>query len=441
MKIAKLTAGILLGVLTAYACGGKSTQAGGSNTNWFATCDSSAECGGGLTCWCGLCTKTCTDDCSASAGATCSAPPASCANPPTEMACAVQCAKDADCKDISSDATCVRSICRRKASVTSHPDSGAPLTCNEITTQAQNALQPLRDSADVTCQTNADCTAFSGVSCTNACASTVISNKGLAAIQSQLDRIDQTVCDQFHAQGCTVIEPPCVPRGNPTCAQGKCQYGEVGAPPPDGGTCDTEANDIHNTLLDALDALDKSCKVDADCTRVQPELSCEYGCPVDASTTAAASFAAMRASYESNLCASYNAQGCRPVITGCPFTPSEPPLCILGKCTDFVDTDAGWTCDGRATQIAADVHSAVVQADKKCSVDDDCQGLLPDTTCYHTCAYEAVSNAGAQSLQVALDGIEKGECPGFRQAGCSSPVTPCPSGGGAKCNAGTCSTQ
>jgi hypothetical protein len=357
------------------------------------------------------------------------------------MACAVQCAKDADCKDVGADATCVQSICRRPAVTTQH-DSGAPLTCDQLTTEAQNALQPLRDGADKSCQSAADCTEFTGVSCTNHCGTTKLSNKGLAAIQSQLDQIDRTVCNQFDAQGCKVIEPPCFPQGAPACVGGQCQSQPPGAlAQPDSGTCGPQGDQIHNTLLNALDALDKSCNVDADCTRVQPELSCEYGCPVDASTPGAAAFASMRAGYEQSLCASYNARGCTPVITGCPATPSDPPLCIQGTCTDFVDTDAGQTCDNRTAQITADVQAVVVGADRKCSADADCQIVLPSTTCYSTCTYESLSSAGAQSLQKGLDSIDNSECPGFRQASCKTDARKCLGHPASKCSAGVCSTQ
>ena len=36
----------------------------GSNTNWLRSCESDGECGEGLSCTCGVCSRVCEDDCS-----------------------------------------------------------------------------------------------------------------------------------------------------------------------------------------------------------------------------------------------------------------------------------------------------------------------------------------------------------------------------------------
>jgi hypothetical protein len=357
----------------------------------------------------------------------------------------VQCTKDADCKDVGADATCADSICRRKASITTQHDSGAPLTCNEITTEAQNALQPLRDGADESCQSDADCTEFPGLSCTNGCATVTISKSGLAAIQSHIDQVEAAWCTTFQKDGCTVLEPPCAFPGTPGCVNHKCRHVLPGAPQSDAGSCDSEANQINNTLLDALDRLDKSCNVDADCTRVQPELSCEYGCPVDVSTTAAAAFASMRADYETNLCASFNAQGCTPPPDGCLATQGDAPKCVEGVCIeDFTmttDRFAGMSCDQRTAQLTTELQGTVGVADTRCTKDADCASVMLVNNCMESCTYAPASTSGAQEIRAELAAIELEYCPWFTQAGCTVQRLPCVSPPLVKCNAGVCSTQ
>jgi hypothetical protein len=348
----------------------------------------------------------------------------------------VQCTKDADCNGVASDATCVQAICRRP--------TGAPLTCNELTSRAQAALQPLRDGADEACQIDADCTEFPDVSCTSDCQTVIISKNGLSAIQSQIDAIDQGLCSQFNRQGCVAIPKRCPFPGSLGCVHGQCQHVSPGAQL-DGGSCDSHAEQIHNTLLDALDKLDKSCKVDADCTRVQPELSCEYGCPVDASKTSAAAFVAMRAGFERDLCASYNMNGCRPVITGCPATAGDAPKCLQGVCIDVFTTTTdpaqGKSCAERTAQMSADIQPSVDAADKQCKIDADCDVVMLVNACMESCTYVPASTQGAAAIRAELGALETQDCSWFTQAGCTVQRLPCVAPPTPKCNAGVCSVQ
>jgi hypothetical protein len=340
----------------------------------------------------------------------------------------------------------VDSICRRKASVTTQHDSGPPLTCNEITTEAQNALQPLRDGADESCQSDGDCTEFPGLSCTNGCATVTISKSGLAAIQSHIDQVEAAWCTTFHKDGCTVLEPPCAFAGSPGCVNHKCQHVLPGAPQSDAGSCDSEANQINNTLLDALYRLDKSCNVDADCTRVQPELSCEYGCPVDVSTAGAAAFASMQSGLEGDLCESYNAQGCMRVITGCPSTPGDgTPKCLNNLCievtTTTTDPAVGGSCADRNDAMLRQVESMANAADTKCTIDADCTSVMLANACIESCTNVPVSIRGAAFVTAVLDAAELEYCSWFTKAGCTVQRLPCVSPPMVKCNAGVCSTQ
>ncbi|HVW25140.1 MAG TPA: hypothetical protein VHC69_07190 [Polyangiaceae bacterium] len=436
MKIAKLTAGVFLAVLTAYACGGKSTQSGGSNTNWFATCTSAADCGSGFECWCGICTKTCANDCNANAAAACVAPPPSCNSLPVTdqaMACAVPCAKDADCKSVGTNATCADSICRGAPVVSKN------LTCDQLTSRAQDSLQPLRAGADETCTTDADCTEFPGVSCTNACSTVTISKSGLARIQSQIDAVDGSVCAQFKDQGCTVLEPPCAFPGVPGCVKGMCQHVLPGMPV-DGGpsSCDSLAQQIGNQIA-AVSPLDTSCKVDADCTRVSMPGTCsEPGCLGPVSKAGAAALNAALAQV-GGLCSSFTSQGCVPRASGCGAETGDPPQCVQGVCTDVFSTspppDAGLSCADLTASMQAELQSVVGSADTKCSNAGDCNVVMLSNACLESCTYVAASQAGAGAIQNELDSIEKNECPAFTRAGCTVTRLPCPAPPTATCMA------
>ncbi|HVW25141.1 MAG TPA: hypothetical protein VHC69_07195 [Polyangiaceae bacterium] len=450
MKIAKLAAGIFLALSTIHACGGKSTEAaGGSNTNWFASCSASSECGGGLECWCGICTKTCASECSASAGATCTAPPPSCADPPQaakEEACALQCTKDADCKAAGADATCVDSLCRRTSLTTTTRDSGVPLTCDDLTRSATNALSPLRDAADESCNVDADCVEFPGVSCTNACATVTISKTGLAAIQPQIDAVESGVCAEFQHQGCTVLEPPCVFPGVPGCVQGQCQHVLPGAPRDAGASsCDARLQQIGQRLTTALQGLDRSCQVDADCTRIGPEDRCYSGCPTWlVSKSAAAAFAVTRAMVDADVCDPFLADGCTPpAFFGCPEILAAPPACNQGICgygSDTTPIDAGSICEDETSQMNMELQAVVDAADKSCAEDADCSGVSLGNACLGSCQWVAASTTGAVWIRDELATLDASSCVAFVQDGCTPVHPPCPSvpTGSPRCVAGKC---
>jgi hypothetical protein len=422
-----------------------SNQSGGSNTNWFESCNSNAECGSGLECWCGLCTKTCATDCaSGNAAATCSEPPGSCTDPSKKTACAVQCGKDADCKGLGASATCVDSVCR-KTSKTTTPKDGGTLTCDDRTAQVAARVQPLRDGVDLSCKTTDDCVSFPALSCQNACVSSLASKTGAAAVASQVAAIDDDVCTPFFDAGCKVLQPPCVFPGNPGCVAGKCQYVLPGGPADSGTTsCDARLQAIGDRLNTAIDALDTSCKTNDDCTRVGTDDKCWTGCDVYAvSKTAIASLAATRASVDTDLCDPFLADGCMPAtFFGCPEIPAEPPRCVQGVCTNVFTTtppeDAGLSCADRTTALHAELQPVVDAADTRCMVDDDCKVVMLVDACIESCTYSPVSQAGASSIQSELDDIAAKECPAFASAGCTVLRLPCVAPPVPTCEAGRC---
>lgn len=457
MKIAKLAGGILLVVLTAYACGGKSTQAGGSNTNWFSACSSSRECGGELECWCGMCTKTCGGECSGNAAATCAAPPPSCADPQQaakEQACAVQCVKDADCKGVGANATCVESICRKAsstsvgpdsgtstmpehdggASTTRHGDSGA-LSCEELLSGAAAAQNALQSAADESCQTDDDCTSAAGLSCAG-CGFSVVSKAGLAKFQSQTDALDRTWCKPLSDEGCA-LGPQCsLPAGKPSCVFGKCEYAILGAP-----TCDQMRATAIEQVQALIDGADESCRTDADCVAA-PDPSCAGNCGFGAvSKTAAASIAASVSGIEQQVCKQFTSDGCTVIPPPCIFL--GEPACVAGKCSTALGPppDAGLSCAERTAQMRMELQHAADGADSGCATDADCKAIELINACAVTCTYVSVSASGAQAVEAKLSSLGAASCPAFTSAGCVPETLPCVSGGTPKCDAGMCTLQ
>lgn len=435
MNIAKLGCGGLLAFILAAACGGKSTQAGGSNTNWFATCSSTAECGSGLECWCGLCTSTCATECAKGpAGATCEMPPASCTDPPKEAACVVGCTKDADCKNLGEGATCAGAVCRK--------GGGAKLSCDQRSTEAYDRIQALLGTADQTCASTADCMEFPTVSCRNSCSVGTVSTAGARALAGDLAAIEDEVCKPFTAAGCKVTEPPCVFPGVPTCVAGKCEHQLPGMNPT---SCDDRATQIGDRLYTALGAADKSCSVDADCTRIGPGDKCFTGCPTyPVSTQAASDFVATRAAVDRDLCDAYLADGCAPqTFFGCPAIPAQPPKCIGGTCVDVFssttgDAGAGTSCNVLSAQIQSHALDAADAVDHACTTAADCKLTTLINKCLFSCMPAATSKSGALSLEETLSAMEAEYCGQFAAAGCTTGPLPCPGPWTATCQNGQC---
>jgi hypothetical protein len=435
VKIVNVACGGLLALIVAAACGGKSSESGGSNTNWFATCSANAECGSGLECWCGICTSPCATDCdSAPAAATCAMPPAACAEPSEKHACAIACTSDAACKSLGAGATCVGSICR-KGVVRS-----GKVSCDESSTEAYDRVEALVESADRSCESTEDCIEFPGVSCRHHCSVGIVSKAGAAAVEGRLDVIEEEVCKPFAAAGCVVTEPPCVFPGTPTCVAGTCRHlipGQTDA----GATCDERFKQIGDRLEAALDSADRRCSSAADCTRVHPVDECFAECeayPYPISKRAASDFESTRAAVDRELCDAYLADGCRPnTLFGCP---APPPLqCIDGFCmNDFTGTvsDGGAqpSCADRATRWSDAATDIATSMGGACLTSQDCRTLMVENPCGHECGYLAVAEDSGLAVGNALDAIQAPSC-----SDCAGPPKyPCPPVPEAICQNGKC---
>jgi hypothetical protein len=283
------------------------------------------------------------------------------------------------------------------------------------------------------------------VSCRNHCSIGTVSKTGAAALTPQLDAIEEEICKPFAASGCKVTEPPCAFPGNPTCVAGKCQHALPGQDMGSGKTCDDRVNEIGDRLYAALDALDRSCNSNAECTRIGPGDKCFSGCATDAvSTKAASDFVATRASIDAELCDSYLADGC-PAATlfGCPLIPAVPPQCINGKCVNVysdtqADGGAASSCDDLLVSMSAAAFEAARNADHTCSTSADCSVVMLVNQCFESCTYQATSKSGAHDLENALSAMEPQFCGVFSDAGCKVTRLPCPAPPTATCQNGKC---
>lgn len=87
----------------------------GGETHFLTTCTGSESCGEDLTCLCGVCTRSCTDDeqCGGLSASACLTPvdPSACTDGPVTY-CDAACAGDADCRHLSASHRCILNVCR-----------------------------------------------------------------------------------------------------------------------------------------------------------------------------------------------------------------------------------------------------------------------------------------------------------------------------------------
>ena len=106
---------LLVAVQVAAACSSDQDPTGGE-THFLRLCKPGADCGQGLACLCGVCTRSCAgaSDCAALARGECTAPSVSgvCAQAAPQTFCDALCTDDADCAAISADHRCEDGRCR-----------------------------------------------------------------------------------------------------------------------------------------------------------------------------------------------------------------------------------------------------------------------------------------------------------------------------------------
>jgi hypothetical protein len=121
-------------------CGATTHDPTNSNTNWLRSCRRDADCGAGVSCLCGVCTRGCgaSSECSAAATACVATgdptlvPSCGGESVPAKI-CAAPCSEDATCHAMRADLTCNGGICSALAS------SGAATTIRASATPPECA--------------------------------------------------------------------------------------------------------------------------------------------------------------------------------------------------------------------------------------------------------------------------------------------------------------
>jgi hypothetical protein len=284
-----------------------------SETHWLRVCNEDADCEGGLSCWCGLCTTLCTStsDCSKlPSGAVCAdieTANAACMGFATKNACVLPCGTSEPsgtqpCAALGANASCGwDGICRNNSGV---------LTCYERMAEATKEAYAIVAQADTTCVTDADCVSSTDVLlCAPGCASWAISKTGAAQIAPAIGAADPPVC-KFAAE-CAI---PCPRGGAPACVAGKCLL--QGPPGCDScvselpQTCSERSAQMAALISGYVEATDKSCSTDADCTAVSLSTDCNDHCPAAVSQTAASALTTALQGIETSFCPNFVHDGC-----------------------------------------------------------------------------------------------------------------------------------
>lgn len=332
MNILKIVIAGIVWAAVATSCATTSSSSG-SNSNWLAVCSKDSDCGSGLECHCGVCTRTCTaaGECSGLAtGATCDSQVTTllCSGPAPEKACVLTCDRDSDCGVLGAQARCSGGLCTRSPS----NGDGGLLTCTARMNAATAAVDPTLQAADTpankTCAADEDCVDVHSVSCVVFCpGGLVLSRAGVDSLAPELAILDKELCDPFFAAGCQTPDIPCPNGGTPQCVGGTCVR-SVGIGT---GTCDDRTQQIGDRIHTLEGGHDRSCTKDADCTTFSIDISCYHACesgPLSASGVTA--FSMDLATLEAELCLAFDAAGCTAVIPPC--VPPLPVRCVASQC-------------------------------------------------------------------------------------------------------------
>jgi hypothetical protein len=262
-----LSIGVLL-VAAALGCG-RTTAQTGSESHFLDTC-LEGNCGTGLSCICGTCTRTCTtsDDCSTLAKASTCVELAdlpngqNCSTSAVQPVCDVACSADADCGAAGSDLRCIDGVCRRivpdlctlpqdpgpcdaafpkywhdpathhcvpftyggcggnenrfdsleACQLACNVASSDALTCSDVQSSIAASIESAEAAGNHYCDTPADCTAVPlDNACFHACWSPALPVTEAASVQSALQQAETNWCGISAELGCTPLVPPCPP--------------------------------------------------------------------------------------------------------------------------------------------------------------------------------------------------------------------------------------
>lgn len=221
-------------------------------------------------------------------------------------------------------------------------------------------------------------------------------------------------------------------------------------------TCDELYDSARDRLAAALETASTACEEDADCTTVD-DGACVASCgQVALSQDGARSVEQLRDSIEGQECAQLEEQACVLPVACDPIARFANGVgCIDGTCAEKPadgpnegspgpGPDSVRSCAEIATELDR-LEQALANADRTCSVDEDCVLARANSACSGSCAEESISLAGAAELDDLRGQLETEVCPEFTAAECAPKSAPCglldrfPNGPG--CVAGLCTAK
>jgi hypothetical protein len=212
------------------ACNG-TTEAARSEDRWLDVCRKDADCASGMICECGVCSKHCSKDLdcmmlSASAVCATSIPATSLCDDrkKLEPLCVIECTSNSSCGALGERGVCSSEWCRR-ASADSVVDGGL-LDCADQRELIRDALQPLIDRADRTCNSDSDCqrVTLSNACFGDGCSGEYASRAAAEQLSDMLAALEDEHCPKAFEAGCTgPSRVSCPLQHTPKCVASSCQ--------------------------------------------------------------------------------------------------------------------------------------------------------------------------------------------------------------------------
>jgi hypothetical protein len=215
---------------------------------------------------------------------------------------------------------------------TAEPEPPA-LTCESLSNDVAEQRQAIVEDADTSCETVADCVAVSAApNCIETCGATALVNESaVGSLQSAIEELDATLCEDFFDAGCEFFASSCPTPGIdfvPACEAGQCVHQEASEL-----SCEDLALEATAAFNAEVAALDLSCSEDADCVVLATSTSCVDACGtlVVGNTTALAN--GVDALTES-ACATFDSAGCTYPQPPCPMIDRDTVVthCYAGQC-------------------------------------------------------------------------------------------------------------
>lgn len=373
---AKVVAGLLLAGWLGVACMGGSGGSGGptvgSESHFLERC-SPGDCGTGLECLCGVCTRTCvTDDACGDleGGAKCFDVGGSggvkldCTDSSSVSAvCAVGCKADAECENVGPQHTCEAGVCTAPPSMT--PVAGAGGSggqCGSVTCKAP----------EVCCPCGNFCASPGDGTCPEMCqGSGGMGAGGVSGLDCGPEPYDCAVPDNWCAGNCCAgfklrtgtCCPECVPIDPTSECTLECTLIEAGG----------------ENVCECVRDKGSECTMDADCAIAGNWGTC---CPTcaDAYPSALVDTEACLKSLDEET-----PSGCGAQVDGCAQGDTKPP----SMCPDVSCPNAPYAAcvDGscKATECPAGMVQALGRCFPGCKTDTDCAWATVSTGCCDGC--------------------------------------------------------